>query len=169
MMVSTSLIHRGGAWLVAAIVLAIASLVINAVLHLLRIGNLKSLIFINQLRGVLDKMPRDLVLDCDHRTVSAYSFDASAGREVQTELWTGGLMWSGGPKSANQILARAKRQVALRATMFAAVFVPLFGASLALAVFADWKLLLLPAVLLFHQYEPFYIFDYPGLSGLTEG
>lgn len=160
-------LHKGGIWVIGALALGVGSLAVNLVLHLLRIGNLRSLLFVREAKTTLTQLRSSVILSCDHGTVSAHSFDRANNQEVSTALWTGGLTWRSGPEPVNRVKQRASRQIMLRTTLFVGLFLPLFAGGIAAGVLVDWKLLLIPALLILHQFMPFYIWDYPGVSELV--
>lgn len=155
-------------WLLAGLVLAVVSAIVNVILHLLRLGNVKTILFIRKLLRLLRGVPDDVLLSCQGKDVSALVFDAKNNKEKAVPLYAGVLTWHGGPRLVSRVRMRARRQLAIRSLLFASIFVPLVVAGLWAALFVDWKLLLVPAIFVFHQFKPFYIFDHPALSGLVD-
>ncbi|MDT7786321.1 MAG: hypothetical protein QOF58_4740 [Pseudonocardiales bacterium] len=155
-------------WLLAALILAVASVVINIVLHLLKIGNLQTVLFLRKLLTLLRGIPDDVLLSCRGKDVTALVFDTTNNREKTVPLYAGVLTWKGSPRLVSRVRRGARRQLGVRAAFFGLLFVPLFAGGVYLGLVVDWKLLLVPAVLVFHQFVPFYIFDHPMLSGLVK-
>lgn len=156
-------------WLIAAAVLGVASLVINGVLILLKVGNVKTLRFLTQLRRVLRDVPDDVLLSCSGRDVALIHFDIANKTEKAIPMYTGVVTWKGGPRVASKIKRQVRRQLTLRSLPFLLVFTPLLLGSVFITAFYDWRTAPLVGLLVFHQFVPFYIWDYPGLSGLFEG
>jgi hypothetical protein len=156
-------------WLLGVAAFGVASLVINLLLLVLKVGNLKTIIFIRKLTSALGELPGEVLLSCTAGQVSAITFDTSQSRERIVPVYSGILTWKGGPRSVSRVLARARRQLTTRSMVFATVFLPLliFGAWIML--FVSWTGIFIIALLIFHQFIPFYIWEYPAFSSLLHG
>ncbi len=153
-------------WIGSLIGLLVASLLANFVLMILKIGNIKIIIFIRKVEMLLSKLPHELLLVAASDKVAALTFDSTQNKEISTPLYTGVVTWSGAPRPVSQVRAMAKRQFAVRAAIFAFVFVPLIVACCWLTLSVSWAFIFGIAVLIVHQAYPFYFWAYPGFSDL---
>lgn len=156
-------------WLLGLVALGVASLMINLVLLVLKIGNLKTILFIRKLRSALSELPGEVLLSCTGDQVSAVTFDMSQSREKIIPFYSGILIWKGSPRSASRVLARARRQLTIRTLIFIAVFIPLIVIGVWITLFVNWTGIFIIALLVFHQFVPFYIWEYPAFSSLLHG
>jgi hypothetical protein len=163
------MLHRVLFWLLGAIALGIASLVINAILILLKMGNVKTITFLVRLRGALKEIPGDMLLSCKGRDVVLMHFDVSNKTERAIPVYTGVVTWRGGPRLARRIKGKVRRQLALRTIPLILVFMPILVLSLWAAIFVDWRASSITVLVILHQFFPFYLFEYPGFIGLFEG
>lgn len=163
-------VHRILVYLAGAVALGLFSLVLNFLLIILKFGNIQSVLFVRKLNILLRGVPDGMALSCTDKQVSALSFDSQANAQKIVPLYTGVLTWRGGPRLASRVRKSARRQFVLRSSIFGLVFVPLMLAALCLMLFVNWILGACVSVLLaVHQWMPFYIWDYPGLSNLLHG
>lgn len=162
------MINHALIWLLTALALGVVVLVLNAVLEVLRIGNLKTIMFVRKVRNLLRGIPDDMLLSCTANKVSALAYDRATKREKVVPLYTGVLTWRSGGLLAAKVKRRAGRQMRLRSVVFALVFVPLLVAALWATLFVEWKALIIVAFLVFHQFAPFRLWAYPGLSELVD-
>jgi hypothetical protein len=156
-------------WLLGLVALGVASLVINFVLLVLKVGNLKTILFIRKLTSGLSELPGEVLLSCTANQVSAVTFDMSQSRERIIPLYSGILTWKGSPRPASRVLARARRQLTTRSLIFIAVFLPLIVLGAWITLFVNWTGIFFIALLVFHQFVPFYIWEYPAFSSLLHG
>ncbi|MFI6040810.1 hypothetical protein ACIA8C_04195 [Nocardia sp. NPDC051321] len=152
----------------AALVLGVAAAVINLILLLLWFGNIKRVYFLRRLRAALHGIPDQMLLSCESGTVSILTFDRAAGREVSRRVYTGILTWRGNPRPAKRVKSRADRQYRFGVSMIVLVLIPLVIISIWMALFDDWRLIGVTAILAIHQFVPFYIWEYPGFSELFD-
>ena len=96
-------------WLLGLVALGVASLMINLVLLVLKIGNLKTILFIRKLRSALSELPGEVLLSCTGDQVSAVTFDMSQSRERIIPFYSGILIWKGSPRSASRVLAQGTK------------------------------------------------------------
>jgi hypothetical protein len=162
-------VNRIVEWLLGIVTLGVASLVINFVLLVLKVGNIKTIFFIRKLTSALSELPGDVLLSCTAGQVSAVVFDISQSREKVVPVYSGILTWKGGPKPVSRVLARARRQLTTRSALFMAVFLPLLVLGAWVTLFVSWTGVFIIAALIFHQFTPFYIWEYPVFSSLLHG
>ncbi|MBS2966807.1 hypothetical protein KGA66_27470 [Actinocrinis puniceicyclus] len=162
--------HRILVYLAGVVALGLFSLILNFLLIILKFGNIRSVLFVRKVVVLLRGVPDGMALTCTDKKVSALSFDSKANAQKVVPLYTGVLTWRGGPRLALRVRKSAKRQFLLRSTIFGLVFVPLILVGLWLTLFVSWKIGGSIVVLLaFHQWMPFYIWDYPAVSSLLHG
>jgi hypothetical protein len=162
-------VNRIVEWLLGVVALGIASLAINFVLLVLKVGNIKTIIFMRKLTSALGELPGDALLSCTEQQVSAVIFDMAQSSEKIIPFYSGILTWKGGPRPASRVLARARRQLTTRSLIFVAVFLPLIVLGAWTTLFVSWTGIFFIAILIFHQYVPFYIWEYPAFSSLLHG
>ena len=156
-------------WLLGVVALGVASLVINFLLLVLKVGNLKTILFIRKLTSALGELPGEVLLSCTAKQVSAITFDMSQSRERIIPVYSGVLTWKGAPRPVSRVLARARRQLTTRSMIFIGVFLPLLVFGAWITLFVNWTGIFIIAVLIFHQFVPFYIWAYPAFSSLLHG
>ena len=161
--------HRILEWLLGLVVLGIASLVINFLLLVLKIGNIKTILFIRKLTSVLSELPGQVMLSCTANQVSAITFDVSQSKEKVIPVYSGVLTWKGGPRPGSRVLAKARRQLTIRSLIFIAVFIPLLIVGAWVTLFVNWTGIFIIALLVIHQFVPFYIWESPAFSSLLHG
>jgi hypothetical protein len=154
------------AWIIGLVGLLIASLLLNFILMILKIGNIKTVLFVRKVEILLSRLPSELLLAATSAKVAALTFDSTQNKEQATPLYTGVVTWSGAPRPVSQVRAMAKRQFAVRAAIFGFVFVPLIAACCWLTLFVSWGFVIAIPILIFHQAYPFYLWAYPGFSEL---
>ncbi|WP_239342510.1 hypothetical protein [Frankia sp. CiP3] len=148
----------------SAIVLGIASLVLNAVLLIFKIGNVKTAAFDRKVAKVVGGLPRGILLVCNGKKVGMLSYDQATKSEKIFPLYTGEVTWKGGPRLATKVVRIAERRARTRFAVFGLVFLPCCVGSVVLAIVVHPAFLILLAVLVFHQFVPFSIWCYPGLE-----
>lgn len=161
--------HRIVEWLLGVVALGVASLVINFLLLVLKVGNIKTIFFIRKLTSALGELPGEVLLSCTANQVSAITFDMSQSRERVIPVYSGILTWKGAPRPVSRVLARARRQLTMRSVIFIAVFLPLIVLGVWITLFVSWAGIFIIALLVLHQFVPFYIWEYPAFSSLLHG
>src|SRR5579863_3904308 len=96
-------------WIVGALILGVSSLIINLILLVLKIGNLKSALFDRKVVALLKQLPGETLLACQSKKVSALVFDRARAQEQSVYLYSGDLTWHGPPRQATKVLNDAKR------------------------------------------------------------
>lgn len=160
------MLHKILIWLIGLVLLGVASLIINLILVVLKVGNIKRVLFLRKVKNLLSELPSELLLACTDQKVAALTFDASSNREKAVPLYTGLLTWHGAARPVSDVLGSARRQFAVRSSVFIFVFIPLMAVSVWLTVFVDWRVIGAVILLIFHQFYPFYIWKYPAFSEL---
>ncbi|MGW7420706.1 hypothetical protein ACWGJB_11675 [Streptomyces sp. NPDC054813] len=156
-------------YLLGAVILGVASLVLNLILILLSFGNMRAILFLRKVRAILADVPGAVPLSCINGRVSAVTLNTATNREEETYIYTGVLTWSNGTRLTSRVRKQAKRQYSMRVGMFAFLFVPLTLIGIWLLLWVDVKGgLIILALLIFHQFVPFKIWMYPGLGELLE-
>lgn len=156
-------------WVLGVVALGIASLVLNFLLLVLKVGNVKTILFIRKLTSALGELPGEVLLACAGSQVSAVIFDSSQNREKSIPVYSGILTWKGAPRQNSRVLARARRQLAIRSTVFALVFLPLLVLGVYVTLFVNWTGISIIILLVVHQFVPFYIWEYPAFSSMLHG
>lgn len=161
--------HRIIDWIIAAVALGVGSLILNLILLVLKVGNLKSALFIRKVVALLKELPGEMLLSCSSRQVAALTFDGSQNRERSVPLYTGIITWRGGPRPASRVLSRANWQLKVRSAIFLLLFLPALLLSLWATLFVDWRFVGIPVLLIVHQFFPFYLWEYPAFSSMLHG
>jgi hypothetical protein len=163
------MVHRILEWLLGLVAFGVASLVINFLLLVLKIGNIKTILFVRKLTSALSELPGQMLLSCTANQVSAISFDVSQSKEKVIPVYGGVLTWKGGPRPVSRVLAKARKQLTIRSLIFIAVFIPLLIVGAWVMLFVNWTGIFIIALLVVHQFVPFYIWEYPAFSSLLHG
>ena len=154
------------AWLIGAALLAAALIAINAILLISGLGNLQRILFLNRLRKMLAGIPGDVQLVCRGKEVVAMGYDRESNREKVVPLYTGILTWSDGPRLAKRVRRMATREASWRFAFFALGVAPISVVALWIGLRTDWVALIVPVGIAVHQFFPFYVWGYEGVSGL---
>jgi len=162
-------VNRIVEWLLGVVALGVASLAINFLLLILKVGNLKTILFIRKLTSALGELPGEVLLSCTTGEVSAITFDMSQSRERIIPVYSGILTWTGAPRPVSKVLARGRRQLTARSMIFIAIFLPLLVFGAWITLFVSWAGISIIALLVLHQFVPFYIWEYPTFSSLLHG
>lgn len=109
-----------------------------------------------------------MLLNCTRNEVSALTYDSGSGNERLVPLYTGVLVWGGGPKLAAKIKKRATRQIVVRSSILFLFFVPLVAGGVWLTLMVSWKGIWLLVFLGVHQMWPFRIWAWPGLTSMFD-
>jgi hypothetical protein len=151
-------------WLLGLLLVGVLLVLLNLVLAVSGLGNIKRIAFISELKKLLRRMPSDQLLACHNGKVEATAYDAQRHTQTSVPLWSGSLLtWSGEPRSAGAVLRRAEVQYRWRLAVLLVILVPLFIISVWYAFVVSWIGLIAAALLVVHQIFPFNVG--PSLDG----
>ena len=125
---------------------------VNIVLFMAGVGMPAHIEFVARVRDTLRTLRPDVVLQCEGSKVFSVTYDRAKDSESVRALYTGSLVslltWSGAPRSAKTVLARAKIELAVSISALILGYIPPVVITLALGVHVSSYWFLATAILL---------------------